>query len=165
MLVKKVCMIGAFSVGKTSLVEQYVHTIFTDRYLSTVGVKISKKRIAVDSRDVELIIWDMEGKDDFVDVNIPYLRGAMGLFLVVDGTRVETLDMALHLQELIRARFGDIPLIMMLNKADMTDNWELDEERIADLHDRNVPFLLTSAKTGQNVENAFEMLARAMLQR
>ncbi len=165
MLVKKVCMIGAFSVGKTSLVQQYVHTIFSDRYLSTVGVKISKKRISQGERDVELIIWDMEGKDDFVDINMPYLRGAMGVLIVADGTRAETLDIALQLKDRVLRQVGEIPFLLLLNKADIRDAWEVDEARIATLRAQNVPVLLTSAKTSQSVSEAFETLSRAMTQR
>ena len=87
MISKKICMIGAFSVGKSALVERFVHSVFSDRYLSTVGVKISKKSICLDGVDLTMVLWDMEGKDDFADVHMSYLRGAMGFFAVADGTR------------------------------------------------------------------------------
>ncbi len=162
MLVKKICMIGAFSVGKTSLVQQYVHTIFSDRYLSTIGVKISKKHLALDGQDVELIIWDMGGKDDFVDINMPYLRGAVGFLIIADGTRGDTLDIALELKDRALRQVGEVPFLILLNKADIHESWEVDETKIALLREQNMPLLLTSAKTGQSVAEAFETLARAM---
>src|SRR6187200_563405 len=91
MIHKKVCMLGGFAVGKTSLVSRYVSSIFSDTYLSTVGVKIDKKQLAVDGRDVTLMLWDLYGQDDFQTVQASQLRGMSGFLLVVDGTRYGTL--------------------------------------------------------------------------
>ncbi|MDR1487479.1 MAG: GTP-binding protein, partial [Deltaproteobacteria bacterium] len=98
MINKKICMLGSFSVGKTALVRQYVSSIFSDTYLSTVGVKISKKTINVKNQELNLLLWDMEGQDNYSLVNMSYLRGAHGLLFVVDGTRGETLTVALKLR-------------------------------------------------------------------
>ncbi len=163
MITKKICMLGAFAVGKTALVQQYVHSLFTDRYLSTVGVKISKKRLDVDGKDISLVLWDLEGKDDYVDVNISYLRGAMGFFTVADGTRPETLDVALSLRELALSLVGDVPNILLVNKADLAPAWKLSEERLATLEGRGITWFRTSAKTGLAVNESFAALARAML--
>jgi small GTP-binding protein len=161
MISKKVCMIGAFSVGKSSLVARFVHSIFSDRYLSTLGVKISKKAITLDGADLTLVLWDMEGKDDFSDVNMSYLRGAMGFFTVADGTRKETLNMALHLRKLALETAGDVPNILLINKADL--DWEIDEEQLARLETDGIHVIQTSAKTGHAVEEAFTLLAGAMM--
>jgi small GTP-binding protein len=83
---KKICMLGSFSVGKTSLVARYVSSVFSDKYLTTVGVKIDKKTVAVDGADVTLLLWDIYGEDDFQKLRMSYLRGASGYLLVVDGT-------------------------------------------------------------------------------
>ena len=91
-LKKKICLIGAFAVGKTSLVRQYVYSLFSEKYLSTVGVKIDKKLLVMDGRELELIIWDLHGEDDFQSVRMSYLRGASGCIYVVDGTRRVTLE-------------------------------------------------------------------------
>src|SRR6187455_2295151 len=99
MIHKKICMLGGFAVGKTSLVAQYVTSLFSDKYLSTVGVKIDKKQIAVDGRDVTLMLWDVAGQDDFQSVQESQLRGMAGYLLVVDGTRRATLETARQLQE------------------------------------------------------------------
>jgi small GTP-binding protein len=154
-------MIGAFSVGKSALVERFVHSLFSDRYLSTVGVKISKKTATIDGAEATLVLWDMEGKDDFADVNMSYLRGAMGFFAVADGTRRETLNMALRLRQQALDVAGDVPHILLVNKADLP--WEVSDAQLATLEATGLPIIRTSAKTGHAVEDAFSALARAMI--
>jgi small GTP-binding protein len=156
-------MLGAFSVGKSALVQQFVKSIFSDKYYSTVGVKISKKNLFLDDQEVSLVLWDMEGKDLYVDVNISYLRGAMGYFLVVDGMRRETLDIALELRDLTQGLIGEVPYFLLLNKADKEEQWEVSRSDIERAEARGVTVLKTSAKTAMNVEEAFSSLARAML--
>src|SRR6476661_2941267 len=94
-LQKKICMIGGFSVGKTSLVRRYVQSIFSEAYLTTVGVKIDKKTVELTDRTVNLILWDLAGEDDIGSLRMTYLRGASGYVLVADGTRRSTLDVAI----------------------------------------------------------------------
>jgi small GTP-binding protein len=159
---KKICMIGAFSVGKSALVGRFVHSMFSDRYLSTVGVKISKKNISLNGTDLTMVLWDMEGQDDFADVHMSYLRGAMGFFAVADGTRKETLNMALHLRELALEMAGDVPHFVLINKADLPD-WEITDDRLAELEASGIRIMKTSAKTGDAVEKAFFSLAEAMM--
>ncbi|CAK7004991.1 MAG: hypothetical protein DELT_00196 [Desulfovibrio sp.] len=163
MINKKVCMLGAFSVGKTSLVEQFVHSIFTDKYLSTVGVKISKKTMDVDGQDVNLVLWDMEGKDLYADINLSYLRGAMGYFVVLDGLRKETCQIALDIHALAMKMVKDVPCCFLINKADLENEWEVTASMIADIESQGITVLRTSAKTGAGVEEAFTELTRAML--
>jgi small GTP-binding protein len=162
MIAKKVCMLGAFSVGKTSLVERYVRSIFSDQYLSTVGVKISKKTLTVRDAEISLVLWDMEGKDEYSEINLSYLRGAMGFFLVADGTRRETLDTAMELRAAVRGSVGDIPHILLINKADLSSSWEISEDEINGFNAQGLVVMLTSAKTGRSVEDAFFHLASAM---
>jgi len=164
MVNKKICMLGAFSVGKSALVQQYVHSIFPDKYLSTVGVKISKKELKLNGIDVTLVLWDMEGTDPYVDVNISYLRGAMGYFLVVDGKRRDTLQVALELRNTAVNLAGpQVPHYFLLNKADLEQEWEISNDDLELLRAQGIPFLKTSAKTGQGIEEAFAGLTRAML--
>jgi small GTP-binding protein len=163
MISKKICMLGGFSVGKTSLVDRYVHSIFTDKYLSTVGVKISKKVVPLGETEVTLVLWDMEGKDIFANVNLAYLRGCMGFFVVADGTRKETLDLAVTLRETALGAAGNVPGYLLVNKADIRDKWEVTEEMLAPLIDQGILVLCTSAKTGENVDAAFSGLAKSVL--
>jgi len=164
MMNKKICMVGAFAVGKTSLVDQYVHSIFTERYLSTVGVKISKRVCCVGEQDVNLMLWDMEGKDEYNEINASYLRGAMGFFLVADGTRKATLNTALLIRLLVLDIIGSVPHCLLLNKSDMAADWQVTADDIAHLELQGLQVLKTSAKTGEGVEEAFSMLAEAMMQ-
>ena len=163
MISKKICMLGALSVGKTSLVEQYVNSIFTDKYLSTVGVKISKKAINIDGVDVSLVLWDMEGKDEYTDINMMYLRGSMGVFIVSDLTRLDTFESALKIRQVVLGMLGsDIPHILLLNKSDLPD-WEVDEELVNEARACGMKIIRTSAKMKKSVNEAFEALARDML--
>jgi small GTP-binding protein len=163
MINKKMCMLGAFAVGKTALVQQYVHSIFSDRYLSTVGVKISKKDLCLDGKDVSLVLWDLEGKDLYTEVKTTYLRGAMGFFVVADGTRRETLDDALKLRDMALAVTGPVPYFLLVNKADLSTGWEVTRRDVDALLAEGIKVFATSARTGQNVEEAFLALTRDML--
>lgn len=158
MIQKKICMLGGFGVGKTSLVSRFVHSIFSDKYLTTVGVKIEKRSVALADGQVDLIVWDIHGEDDFQKVNLSYLRGAAGYFLVVDGTRPQTLDTAVDLHDSAARAIGAVPFLLVLNKVDLVERWEVDESAVSRLR-WNV--VRTSAKTGAGVEKAFEALARA----
>ena len=164
MISKKVCMLGGFSVGKTSLVERYVHSLFSDTYLSTVGVKISKKELSLKDQNVTMVLWDMEGKDIYTNVNLAYLRGAMGFFVVADATRLETLEMAISLREAAFHIAGNTPSCLLINKADLHDELEITDAMLAPLAEQGIKILHTSAKTGMGVNEAFETLALGMLQ-
>jgi small GTP-binding protein len=159
MLQKKICLLGAFGVGKTSLVRRYVDTIFSDAYLTTVGVKIDKKVMTLGTEPLALILWDIAGEDDMAAVRLSYLRGAAGYLLVVDGTRPETLETAASIQSRVNAEVGRIPFLALLNKADLVEDWALPPERIETLQAAGWAFRRTSAKTGDGVEASFQDLA------
>ena len=163
MIQKKVCLLGGSGVGKTSLVAQFVHSIFSDKYLTTIGVRIDKKSVDVDGTDVELVIWDVYGHDDFQKLRVSYLRGTSGYLLVADGTRADTLDTALEVQRLVTDSIGEVPFIFALNKADLVEDWRIDEVAIGELERRGWLVMKTSGKTGEHVEKAFTELSRAML--
>jgi len=165
MVQKKICMLGSFSVGKTSLVRRFVESMFSDAYLTTVGVKIDKKPMQVDGNDVTLMLWDIYGEDDFQKLRMSYLRGASGFLLVVDGTRRATLDKALAIKEEADKALGPVQAVLVLNKCDLTDQWEIEQEKENELAGRGWTFVRTSAKTGQGVEEVFTALTRAMLRK
>ena len=160
---KKVCMVGSYSVGKTSLVRRYVESIFSDHYLTNIGVKIDKKLVKVDGRTVNLVLWDLAGEDEISQMRPSHLRGASGYILVVDGCRGITLEKALQLRQRIQELLGDIPFVAALNKIDLLPEWEVSESSIENLRQQNWRCFLTSAKTGQTVENLFTALATEML--
>jgi small GTP-binding protein len=164
MIQKKVCMIGTSSVGKTSLVAKYVRSIFSDKYLTSVGVKIDKKTLTVDGTEVTLVIWDLAGDDDFQRLQMNYLRGTSGYLFVADGTRAITLDQVIDIRQRIEKEVGAIPCVVLaLNKADLDAHWQVDSARIASLTAEGWEVIPTSAKDGRGVEEAFSSLARRML--
>lgn len=161
----KICMIGATAVGKTSLVARFVSSMFSERYTTTIGVRIHARRVHLGERMVDLIIWDLSGEDEFQSVQPSYLRGASGYLLVIDGTRRETLDAAIALQSRVHKTLGDAPFLVVLNKIDLAASWDLGDEELAAVHGRGWDLLRTSAKTGEGVEEAFDRLATRVLER
>ena len=162
MIQKKVCMVGLFGTGKTSLVQRFVHSRFSERYLTTVGVKIDRKEVDLDGAGITIVLWDLAGRDGHEDITASYLRGAHGILYVADGTRRETWDQLPELRALARDAAGDVPGVLALNKSDLAERWALarrDEEALA----RDWDLVRTSAKTGDGVEEAFQRLARATL--
>lgn len=162
MIQKKICMLGGTSVGKTSLVARYVRNMFSDKYLSSIGVKVDKKVVPVDGTEVTLVLWDIHGDDQFQSIRTSYLRGTSGYLLVVDGTRRSTLEKALDVKKTVDPVVGDVPFIVLLNKADLTAEWDLTAADEEDLQSK-FTVLRSSAKTGAGVEDAFDRLARALI--
>jgi len=161
-LQKKICLLGAFGVGKTSLTQRYVSSIFSDKYLTTVGVKIDKKTLDVGTTPVSLVIWDIAGEDEVSAVRTSYLRGAAGYLLVVDVTRAQTLEVARSIQSRVATEIGDIPFLCLLNKIDVED-WDIPAARIEELQQAGWTVERTSAKTGAGVEEAFAELAKRIV--
>jgi small GTP-binding protein len=158
-LQKKICVLGGFGVGKTSLVRRYVESIFSEAYLTTVGVKIDKKTIDLADRTVNLILWDVAGEDDIASLRMSYLRGSAGYVLVADGTRPATLEVALSLRRRIEADSGPLPFVLLLNKNDLKERWAIPEEELEDLRQHGWWARSSSARTGEGVEDAFKDLA------
>ncbi len=156
-------MLGAASVGKTSLVRRFVQGIFSDKYLTTIGVKIDKRTVDVDGQNVELLLWDLSGEDAYNVVSMSYLRGAAGYLLVADGTRRLTIDTARILKDRVEDSIGSIPFVAVLNKVDLTSSWDLDDDLIEELTSSGWELARTSAKTGEGVEDVFAKLVRKMM--
>lgn len=157
-------MLGGFAVGKTCLVSRYVQGLFSDDYLTTIGVKIDRKRVAVDDQRVDLILWDLNGEDEFLEVNMSYLRGLAGYLLVVDGTRAESLGIALDLRQRTEDAMGEVPFVLALNKSDLSEEWEISTEDISGRLPPSSVAIETSAKTGDGVEECFQALTRLILE-
>ncbi len=160
---KKVCMLGATAVGKTSLVRRFVESLFSEKYQATIGVKIDRKLVEVGDATVSLLLWDLQGEDEFQRVRLSYLRGASGFIYVADGTRPETLDTVRTLRALAEESVGAVPSLLFLNKADLTEQWALDAATIGADGLGDLPTFLTSARTGEQVESGFERLVHLML--
>lgn len=160
----KVCMVGAFGVGKTSLVRRFVHQQFDERYHTTLGVKIDTKIIDSIEKPVKLVLWDMEGADPFetdkrsLSRIQSYLKGAQGLILVADGTRPATVETALGLYHDFCRHSRDVPAVLMANKSDLRNEWRFDESILPDALVR----FKTSALNDKNVEAAFSAIGEML---
>jgi small GTP-binding protein len=163
MLQKKICMLGSFAVGKTSLVRRFVESIYSDVYQTTVGVKIDKKNVQLNEREVSLVLWDIYGEDDYQKMRWAYLRGASGYLLVADGTRKATLEKAVSLEQKVREEVGAIPFVLVINKSDLIRDWELDPALESQLAGQGWTMRRSSAKTGEGVEESFSLLTQKML--
>ncbi len=164
MIQKKVCMLGTFAVGKTSLVRRFVESIYSDKYHTTVGVKVDKKLIRAGETEVTLILWDIEGTESALDLRDTYLRGAGGYLLVADGTRQDTLYKALAIQSKAQELLGTVPFLLLINKADLADQWSISDREMAALREKGWEVVVTSAKTGSSVESAFQTLANKLVE-
>lgn len=166
-LTSKVCVVGDFAVGKTSVVERFVNNQFSEKYLSTVGVKIDTKEIEFPDRNMaqKLVIWDVAGSDRFGNTEFVYLRGASGYIFVADGTRPMTLGSVDSLREQITEQYGATPAVLLVNKRDLVGDWEVGEERLQQLRESYSDVFLTSAKSGDDVERAIQRLAEKIIER
>ena len=161
----KRCMVGSYAVGKTSLVERYVHSIYSDAYHTTIGVKIDKKVVTTDSGDANCLIWDIAGEDEFYTFRNSYLRGMAGYFLVLDGTRRVTVDTAIGIHKRVLGMYPNVPCVVLVNKSDLTAEAEVTATELGYFGERRMPVVPTSAKSGEGVEDAFALLADSMFAR
>lgn len=168
----KLCLAGASAVGKTSLIRRYVLNEFDDRYIETVGTKISKKQVSVPLRDqepvmVNLMVWDIMGQMGFRELlQEHFFQGAQGILAVADVTRPETLDDLYVWVDQIDRITGPLPVVLAVNKVDLPAGRRIDEsliDKFAHAFDCNV--VRTSAKTGENVEEGFWRLAGLVIQK
>lgn len=159
MIQKKVCILGPTGVGKTSLVKQFVEGIFSEKYQTTIGVKIDKKQVNKDGRGVQLLLWDLEGIDRYCGFNPRYLRGASAYIIVVDQTRSQSLLEGMEILELAQTHYPDIPAFFVVNKIDLPSSWHWGEDELSSYAQKFSSVIKTSAKTGENVETLFSDIA------
>jgi small GTP-binding protein len=173
-LTLKVCFLGDSSVGKTSLIKRYVYDIFGDKYLMTMGTKVTKKKVQVEVPEYErnfnltFMIWDIIGDIHFRGLlHHSYLFGAAGALIVCDVTREDTLEgLPAWVESLHAEGNGNVPILIMANKSDLKDDQKFAEGDIVKFAKTyNSPFFMTSAKTGNNVEEAFKVLGRNMIEK
>jgi len=157
-------MVGAFGVGKTSLVSRFVHSIFSEKYHTTVGVKIDKKAVRHEGAEIDLILWDLAGEDALTTVRPAHLNGSSGYILVIDGLRRNTLAVAMDLHGRVSQSTGGAPFVCVVNKADLRESWEIQQADLDGLVSRGWTVVETSAKTGAAVEGVFQTLTNKMMQ-
>ena len=169
-LKSKVCLVGEKAVGKTSLIARYVKDMFSDRYIVTIGTKVSKRTITVRSEErdldvtVELTIWDIMGEKGFRELlKDAYFYGANGILAVCDMTRLQTLEDLDDWIDPVVKIVGDVPVYVAVNKVDLGEAAQVGEDAVRAFSKAyGAPYVFTSAKTGENVESAFQMLGAAM---
>jgi len=163
----KICLVGEAAVGKTSLIRRFVLEDFDDKYIQTLGTKVSKKELSVppwdgnESVKIDMTIWDIMGQKGFRELlKEAYFYGAKGVIAVADVTRKTTLDDLDDWIEGVYSVTGKIPIQFMANKWDLKDQTELGEEELVQATKAyGSPYFFTSAKTGEGVERAFQDLA------
>lgn len=159
----KIVMVGDFAVGKTSLVRRFVSDEFSDSYLTTIGVKVTKKEVSInDKSSVDILLWDIAGSDKFNQISPEYIKGASAGIIVADLTRQNTIENISAHVELLQSVNSDIFICAALNKSDLVEN---PEEFIAFVENNlkliSIKFILTtSAKDGLNVEHLFTKLSK-----
>lgn len=159
---KKVCLLGDFAVGKTSLIRRYVEGRFDDKYLTTVGVVVSRKAIMRSDLALNLLIWDLAGGRDFSQSG--YLLGAAGALVACDLTRATTLAAFQGYVAQVRNVNPGVSVVLIANKSDLYEERAISDEQLLSMaHQLSSPLLLTSAKSGENVERAFSMLADLLM--
>jgi len=164
-ITKKICLLGNFSVGKTSMIARFVRHTFSEKYLTTVGVKIDSKPIELaDGLTLKLIVWDIAGSDKYSGIDTTYITGSAGILFVVDGMRKETLDAIVGLRRCVNESVGDCAMVCAINKSDLKIKWEITRADIDGLIESGIPTFKTSAKTGENVEAAFASLAKLLIE-
>ncbi len=170
---KKVCLLGDYGVGKTSLIRRFVYNAYDDRYLSTLGVKVSKKDMVIKDFkkkpffkvNLTLLIWDLVGQKGFQSLQLSAYRGTNSALIVCDLSRPETID---SMEWWISSLFKEtkqIPLIFLANKMDLTEDGvplELSGKLDAIISKYGAQFFPTSAKTGKNVEVAFSEIGKTL---
>lgn len=165
---KKVCLLGEFAVGKTSLIRRFVEGIYTDQYLSTIGTSVSRKELTLKTEsqviDLKLLIWDLAGGEKFTPLMQNYYRGAAGAVLVCDLTRPETVTAMPEYAENFWSVNAQAPLVVVGNKVDLLDQRAVSDKELAGVAaEIDAPWFLSSAKTGDHVEAVFQTLAERIL--
>ncbi len=155
----KVCLVGDESVGKTSLIRRFVYSVYDESYIRTIGTMVTRREVDIPNTNYQahLLIWDIMGRKDFMDLfKEAYFKHAKGIVAVVDLTRTKTLQSLNQWVEGITKSVGKVPTVVLANKADLKDKVEMDDSDI-DLYCKNMsyPWFKTSARTGENVERAF----------
>ena len=162
-LLKKICMLGDFAVGKTSMIRRYVHDEFDDRYITTLGTKISKKVLQLDNVELTFQIWDIIGNINYHKIQSQYYLGSEGAFIIFDVTRRDTFDNIMNWADAFLKVAPKAKFILIANKIDLdaTFDYATEMKDLAVVYGGHA--FATSAKTGENVEEAFKTLAEALI--
>lgn len=167
---KKIILIGDEAVGKTSLIRRLVVDQFDDKYISTIGTKVTAKKIQINMKEamtfLTLQIWDILGQKGYTKLHKSSFRGTNGVLMVADITRMDTLkSLENYWIPTVENIAGSIPIIILANKSDLIRKAEFKEKELRSFANKfKAPFFLTSAKDGENVTSAFHVLGERMLE-
>ena len=155
----KICLLGEAKVGKTTLVYRYIENKFRTDFRSTLGVNLLKKTITIENKTIVAQIWDLGGQESFKKLRKLYLEGAEGALLLFDVTNKQSFDKLGDWLSSFREVHGDKPIVLIGNKIDLKENIIIDQLQAEKYsNENNITLILTSAKTGENVEKAFKKL-------
>jgi len=163
----KICLVGEGAVGKTCLIRRFIHDQFDDKYISTLGAKVSKKEVSLTNPngqgdvEVDMTVWDIMGEKGFRELlKEAYFHGAQGILAVCDVTRRDTLIELPEWVSAVNKVAGAIPMAILANKVDLTEQRVVTDEELSKAAESyKAPWLRTSAKSGENVEAGFQKLA------
>jgi len=162
---KKISLLGDFSTGKTSLVRRFVYDLFDERYLTTLGVNISRKVVDLEEgTQIRLLVWDLSGNEKFDGARADYIRGSAGALLVCDLNRADTVSRLNFFKDYLYNFCPNVPVIMIGNKRDLVEEGCETIRQVETIANQcGNPCKITSAKTGTEVESAFLELSRLLL--
>jgi small GTP-binding protein len=156
-LSKKICVLGMFGVGKTSLVDRVAYDRFTGDYKTTIGVRPVPATLRPGAPDEQrIVLWDIAGESDVSRLTRTYLLGAHGFAIVMDGLRTESVEAAQRIVASCEEEYPDVPRLLLANKVDLAQMWDIDSNRIQSRFD--APVRQVSAKDGSGVADAFCVL-------
>lgn len=161
-VIRKICLLGDGGVGKTSLISRYVLNSYSDEYIRSIGTKVSKKVIEIGDTQLTLMIWDVLGQKSNKSLHAAYYRGANGVLLVCDNSREETLLHLPYWKKDLEEITGPIPIVSIINKADLESGLSRDIISQVSSELGGEP-ILTSAKSGEGVQAAFESLGAEII--
>lgn len=170
---KKICMLGEAAVGKTSLISRFVYNEFDDKYITTLGTKVSKKTVPINTIDefgqsktvnVTIAIWDVIGQQQYHSLVLKYFKNSDGGLVVADCSRFETVELMRKWIGSFYNTVGKVPMLLLVNKSDLVDVKKFDKQILDELSiEYGSKYFFTSAKDGNNVEDAFTTLAQLMV--
>ena len=157
----KLLLLGDSSVGKTCILTRYSDNTFQEDHLATIGLDYKKKDVNLDNgKTVKVQIWDTAGQDRFKSITKNYYKGAHGIILIYDVTTRKTFDNVRKWIDIIKEEVSDkVSVILVGNKIDNNDNRKVTTEEGQEIaNEFKLPFYETSAKTGENIDKAFNDL-------
>jgi Ras-related protein Rab-1A len=163
----KIVLTGGSQSGKTSILAKFTDRLFPSQYIATIGVDFAVKTLNINGKSIKLQIWDSAGQERFRSITAAYYRGAHAIMLVCDVTSEQSYsDLSDWMEEVKKYGHENVEVLLVANKSDLEEERCVTEQQcqqFAIQHDLDVMYV--SAKTGENINEAFETLAKSVLSR